>query len=450
MDDPLIWHRVQFAFTIIFHYLFPQLTMGLAVLIVVMKGLALRTGGADWAPVARFWVKVFGLTFAVGVVTGLPMEFQFGTNWGRFMQVAGGVVGQTLGMESLFAFFLESSFLAMLVFGEGKLSPKKHFAAAIALFVGSWLSGLFIVTTNAFMQHPQGYLRDASGVLHLSSLAEFLFNPWALAQYAHTMMAALVTGSFFMAAVGAYWTLKGLYPEAASRSLKLGTTAGLIAAVLVAFPTGDKQAKLVAEHQPVTLAAMEGHFETGTDVPLHLIGQPNVREHKLDNPIAVPEILSFLAFGTFHATVEGLDHFPQDQWPTNIELLYYAFHVMAGLGTLFIGLMGLATLLRLLGRLERTRPVLWVLMLAAPFPYIANTAGWLTAELGRQPWLIYGLLRTSEGASPTVHAGSATFTLLGFCGLYAALGLTYAALLFREISHGTGDAVALTGEVAHG
>jgi cytochrome d ubiquinol oxidase subunit I len=195
---------------------------------------------------------------------------------------------------------------------------------------------------------------------------------------------------------------------------------------------------------------MEGHFETGTDVPLHLIGQPNVREHKLDNPIAVPAILSFLAFGTFHATVQGLESFPKDQWPTNIELLYYAFHVMAGLGTLFIGLMGLATLLRLLGRLERSRPLLWVLMLAAPFPYIANTAGWLTAELGRQPWLIYGLLRTADGASPTVHAGSATFSLLGFCGLYAALGLTYAALLFREVSHGTGDAVALTGAVAHG
>ncbi len=440
MGDPLFWHRFQFAFTIAYHYLFPQLTMGLALLIVVMKWLAMRPGGAAWNPVARFWVRVFGLNFAVGVVTGLPMEFQFGTNWARFSALAGGVIGQTLALEGLFAFFLESSFLAMLVWGEQKLGPKKHFAAALALFVGSWLSGYFITTTNAFMQHPVGFSRAEDGSFQLSSLATYLLNPWGLAQYAHTMAASVVTASFVVAAVGAFWALQGTFAEAASRNLKIGTTAGLIASVLVAFPTGDHQAKLVAQHQPASLAAMEGRFQSGPSASIHLIGQPNVAERKLDNPISVPLALSFLAFGSFHAEVQGLGDFPQDQWPTNVELLYYAFHVMVGLGTLFIGLMALAFVLHLRGALVTTRPLLWALMLAAPFPYIANTAGWLSAELGRQPWLIYGLLRTSQGASPTVHSGSTLFTLIGFSGLYLLLGVTFLGLMGREILSGPAEA----------
>ena len=442
MGDPLVWHRFQFAFTIVYHYLFPQLTMGLALLIVVMKWLSLRPGGAGWAPVARFWIRIFGLNFAVGVVTGIPMEFQFGTNWARFSQLAGGVIGQTLALEGLFAFFLESSFLAMLVWGEKKLGPRKHFAAAVALFIGSWLSGYFITLTNAFMQHPVGYSRGADGSFQLAELSTFLFNPWGLAQYAHTMVASVVTASFVVTAIGAFWSLQGTFADAAARNLKIGSIAGLIAAVVVAFPTGDHQAKLVARHQPASLAAMEGRFESGPSASVHLIGQPNVKEHRLDNPVSVPLALSFMAFGSFHADVQGLGDFPEEDWPTNIELLYYAFHVMVGLGTLFIAVMALANLLRWRGRLSTTRPMLWVLMLAAPFPYIANTAGWMSAELGRQPWLIYGLLRTAHGASPTVHAGSTAFTLIGFTGLYLVLGITFLVLIGREVLHGP--------EAAHG
>ncbi len=209
-----------------------------------------------------------------------------------------------------------------------------------------------------------------------------------------------------------------------------------MASVLTAFPTGDRQAKLVAQHQPVSLAAMEGRFESGPKAGIVLIGQPNIREKRLDNPIVVPGFLSFLAFGTFHANVPGLDQFPEDTWPDNIELLYYAFHVMAGLGTLFILLMGVALLLQWRARLLRSRAVLWMLMLAFPFPYIANTAGWMTTELGRQPWLVYGLLRTSQGASPTVHSGTVLFTLIGFTGLYFVLGLLFLFLIGREIAHG--------------
>lgn len=436
MADPLTWHRVQFAFTIIYHYLFPQLTMGLALLIVVLKGLALRPGGEAYATAARFWVRVFGLNFAVGVVTGLPMEFQFGTNWARFSQLTGGVIGQTLAMEGLFAFMLESSFLAMLVWGEQKLGPKKHFAAAVALFIGSWLSGVFIVTTNAFMQHPVGFTRGDDGVFALADFWTYVLNPWALAQYAHNQMASLVTASFVVSAVGAYWMLRGVHLEQARLNLKVGTIAGLVASLAVAFPTGDLQAKLVARHQPAALAAMEGRFKSGPRATIHLIGQPNVAERRLDNPIGVPFVLSFLAFGRFDADVVGLNDIPPENWPTSIELLYYAFHVMVGLGTLFIGLMGLAALFRWRGWLERSRWLLWALMLAFPFPYIANTAGWMTAELGRQPWLVYGLLRTIDGASPTVHAGDTAFTLIGFSGLYFVLGLAFLFLIGREVSHG--------------
>jgi cytochrome bd ubiquinol oxidase subunit I len=439
MSDPVFWHRLQFAFTITYHYLFPQLTMGLALLIVVLKWLGLGDDG--WNNAARFWIRIFGINFAVGVVTGVPMEFQFGTNWAAFSRYAGGVIGQTLAMEGLFAFFLESSFLGLLVFGEHRLSRRGHFVAAVALFAGSWLSGYFIVCTNAFMQHPVGHAVDGNGRLQLASFSEFVLNPWALAQYAHNMVAAVVTASFVMAAVGAFYALQHVHVDHARRFLRVGVLAGLVASVLVAFPTGDGQAKLVARYQPGSLAAMEGRFESGPMAEIILIGQPNVKEKRLDNPIAVPGVLSFLAFGTFHANVAGLDQFPVNTWPDNIELLYYSFHIMAGLGTILILTMAVATLLEWRGTLATSQPMLWVLMLAFPFPYIATTAGWMTAELGRQPWIVYGLMRTADGSSPTVHSGTALFTLLGFCGLYFVLGLLFLFLIGREISHGPDPAL---------
>jgi cytochrome d ubiquinol oxidase subunit I len=452
--DPLVWHRFQFAFTIIYHYLFPQLTIGLALLIAVMKGLGLRPGGGRWNDAARFWIRIFGINFAVGVATGIPMEFQFGTNWARFSTFAGGVIGQTLAMEGMFAFFLESSFLALLVWGEKRLGPVGHFWAAMALWAGSWLSGYFIVCTNAMMQHPVGYAIGPDGNLVLADFGAFILNPWALAQYAHTMAGAVTTASFVMAAVGAFYALKGRHREQASLFLHTGVAAGLVATVVVAFPTGDAQARLVAEHQPVTLAAMEGRFTGERAAPITLIGQPDVARRKMDNPIEVPGILSLLAHGSVRSRVRGLDEFPQDTWPDNIELLYYVFHIMVGLGTIFIAVMALAALLAWRRRLATFRPMLWVLLLAAPFPYIANTAGWMTAELGRQPWLVYGLLRTAEGASPQVHAGTTLFTLIGFCGLYTLVSLLFAVLIGREIAHGPvpheAPAPAAGAEARHG
>jgi cytochrome d ubiquinol oxidase subunit I len=440
MEDALFWHRLQFAFTITYHYLFPQLTMGLAWFLVYWKWRALRTGDEKYNRAARFWAKIFGLNFAVGVVTGIPMEFQFGTNWAGFSKYGGGVIGQTLAMEGMFAFFLESAFIGAFIWGEKRLGPRLHFLAALALAVGSWLSGYFILVTNAFMQHPVGYRIEADGALAIASLSDYLLNPWAWVQFAHNQMAALVTGSFVVAAVGALYTLRGIHPEQARMYLRAGTVVGLISSVLVAFPTGDQQAKMVGRHQPVTLAAMEGRFVGGPMASVALIGQPNVPAQRLDNPIEVPGALSFLAYGHFGSNVYGLNDFPKESWPDNIELLYYSFHIMITLGTLFIVLMAYAGFQNLRGRLESSRGLLWVLMLAFPFPYIANTLGWMTAELGRQPWLVYGLFRTSDGHSKVVSAGDTVFTLIGFVGLYFVLGVLFLFLVVREIRRGPGDA----------
>jgi len=435
VGDALLWHRLQFAFTAVYHYVFPQLTMGLAPVIAYLRWRALRDPRGDDASLAQFFAKIFAVNFAFGVVTGIPMEFQFGTNWAGFSQYAGGVIGQTLAMEGIFAFFLESTFLGLLLWSGDRVGPRGKLAASVALWAGSWLSAYFIVATNAFLQHPQGHAQRG-GVLVLDDLGALVFNHWALAEFSHVIVAALVTASFVIAAIGAYFTLSGRHGTRAARTLAIGTALGLAAGLAVAFPTGDQQAKLVAKHQPVSLAAMEGRFESGSMAGITLIGQPNVAERKLDNPIRVPGALSFLAYGTFHSDVRGLGEFPPDQWPQNIELLYYSFHLMAGIGTLMIGLMALATLQRLRRRLSESRLLLWALMLAFPLPYIANAAGWVTAELGRQPWLVYGILRTKDGASPTVHSGDALFTLIGFCGLYLMMGVLYVVLVGKEILHG--------------
>ncbi len=436
MTDVFLWHRIQFVFTITYHYLFPQLTMGLALLIVVFKVMAIRKSDDRYNELARFWARIFGLNFAMGVVTGIPLEFQFGTNWARFSNFAGELIGQTLAMEGLFAFFLESAFLGLFLYAEKRLGPRAHLATAIALFLGSWLSGYFIIVTNAFMQHPVGYTIGKDGVLHLADFWVYLFNPWAFWQYAHTMLASVVTASFVVCALGAYWSLLGIHADHAKVCLRVGSIAGLVSSLLVAFPAGDGQGKLLAKHQPAALAAMEGLFEGGPYAELALIGQPNVAQRRLENPIVVPGVLSFLAYGTFGSTVKGLNDFPLDEWPQNVELLYYCYHIMVGLGTLFILVMGASVLLLPRDRLTRTRPVLWVLMLAFPFPYLATTAGWWTAELGRQPWIVHGLMRTAQAGSALVNPGDVVFTTLGFAGLYMLLGVLFILQVLKEVAHG--------------
>jgi cytochrome d ubiquinol oxidase subunit I len=432
--------RIHFAFTNVFHYLFPQLTMGLAVLIVILKTLALRTGDAHYNEAARFWGRIFGINFVVGVVTGIPMEFQFGTNWSVFSKSTGSVIGQTLAMEGVFSFFLESTFLGAFLFGEKQLGPRLHWLAAFLVFLGSWISGFFIIATNAWMQHPVGFAINSDGTFGLTSLAALLTNPWAIWQYLHNMIATVVTASVVMAALGAFYLLMHQFENFGRTFVRLGVIAGLIASLLMVFPTGDRQGVNVARYQPVTLAAMEGLFESRNGAALAIIGQPNVEARRLDNPIVVPDALSFLTYRHWKAEVHGLVDFPTDQWPDNIALVYYAYHIMVGLGTIFIGVYALAGLLLYWGRLYDTPLMLWALMLLAPFPYIATTAGWVTAELGRQPWVVYGLMRTAAGKSPLVTAASGLFTLLGFMGMYSALAVLFLFLVYLEVQRGPGGA----------
>lgn len=410
--------------------------MGLAPLIVILKTLAIWKKDERYNRAARFWMKVFGVNFLFGVITGIPMEFQFGTNWAKFSQYAGGVIATTLAMEGVFAFFLESAFLGLFLYGEKRLGQKWHWFAAFMVFVGSWLSAYFIIVTDAWMQHPVGYTIAADGTAHLTSFWALLFNPWVGWQYLHNMGGAVITGAFVMAAVGAFYVLSGRQVEFGRMFLKLGVTTAVIASLFQVFPSGDGQGKMVALHQPVTLAAMEGLFKTEEGAPIAIVGQPNVAERKLDNPILIPRMLSFLTYNRWKAEVRGLDAYPEDQWPDNIPLLYFSYHIMVGLGTIFIAIAVVAAFLLWRGRLYGARWMLWILMLSFPFPYIANTAGWMTAELGRQPWLVYGLMRTSEGFSPLVSAGNGWFTLLGFMGMYAVLSILFLFLIWREIGHG--------------
>jgi len=372
----------------------------------------------------------------LGVVTGIPMEFQFGTNWAEFSKTAGGVIGQTLAMEGIFSFFLESSFLGLFLFGEKRLGRIGHWWAAFLVWLGSWLSGYLIVATDAWMQHPTAYVIGPHGEILLSSFWGLVVNKWAFWQYAHTMVGATQTGCFVMAAVGAFYLLTGRDEAYGRTFVKTGVIVGVIAAFLQLFPTGDVQGKMVTELQPVTLAAMEGLFETQHGAPLAILGQPDVPNRRLDNPLVVPQALSFLTYRKWDANVRGLQSFSQDLWPDRIPLLYFSYHVMVGLGTIFIAVMLVAAFLLWRKKIYGARWILWLLMLSAPLPFIANTAGWMTAELGRQPWLIYGLMRTANGASPRVGAGNVWFTLIGFMGMYGMLAILWLFLVWREIEIG--------------
>lgn len=435
MDTSTLLSRLQFGFTIAYHYLFPQFTMGLALLLVILKTLYIWRKDERFNVSTHFWGKIFAITFVVGVVTGIPMEFQFGTNWARFSAYAGDIIAQTLAMEGAFAFFLESAFLGIFLFGE-RLGQKLHWFSTVMIWLGTWASGGFIIASNAWMQHPVGYV-VVGNRLHISNYWAVLFNPWIIPQYLHTMSGAVVTGSFVMAGTGAYYLLAKKHLDYARIFVTIGVVMGLLASIFQLFPSGDMEGRQVAQYQPPKLAAMEGLFKTKQGAELVIIGQPDLATGQLDNAIIVPYALSFLTYHRWTATVKGLDAFPVDEHPDSIELLYYSYHIMVGLGTFFIAIMALAVLFRFWGkRLYTTRWLLWLLLLAMPFPFIATTAGWFTTELGRQPWIVYGMLRTADGSSATISAGNVLFTLLGFMGMYLLLGLVYILLVVGQMLRG--------------
>ena len=335
MSSEVTVDRLQFTLTITYHYLFPILTMGLALFIVYFKTVSyagrdghrfrpLRKTDAERATAegaARFWTKIFAVNFAFGVVTGIPMEFQFGTNWAQFSNYAGGVIGQTLAMEGVFAFFLESVFLGILLVGADRVSARLHWLAAVAVFVGSWLSGWFIIATNAWMQHPVGYSADGEGNVKLDSFGDLLTNPWLPWQYLHNMGGAAITGAFVVAAMGAFYLLMDRHHHFARMCLRVGVIAGFVFCALQIFPTGDRQAKNVFDHQPATFAAMEGLFETSEGAPLVIIGNPDTTDRELESTLEMPKFLSFLTSQNWTERVRGLNDIPEDQWPDSVPLV---------------------------------------------------------------------------------------------------------------------------------
>ncbi|HVA33056.1 MAG TPA: cytochrome ubiquinol oxidase subunit I [Candidatus Baltobacteraceae bacterium] len=433
--DPVLADRLQFSFTIMFHYLFPIGTMGMAPFVAWYTWKAAANLDTESARAARFWTKIFSINFAAGVVTGIPMEFQFGTNWAVFSARSGSIVGQPLAMEGIFAFFLESIFLGVLLYGSRGIPSRFGAWSAVFVCIGSWMSGYFIVVTNAWMQHPVGYQVGPGGRLELQNIWAVLASPFAGWQFAHVLVGALVAGGFVVAGIGAYYLLSNRETALGRRFVRDGTLVALAFSVLAVFPTGDRNSADVTRFQPVKLAAMEGLFETTKGAPLAIIGMPDVQAGKLIDPIDVPRILSFLAYGNFDANVDGLRAYPHEIWPP-VELTYYAYHVMVGLGTIFLGVTAVAALLLALGRLYASRAVLWLLMLLMPLPYIANEMGWMVSEVGRQPWIVYGLIRTAAASSPTVADGETLFTLIGFTGMYFLLGVLFLYLVLREIGIG--------------
>ncbi|MDX1828610.1 MAG: cytochrome ubiquinol oxidase subunit I [Lutibacter sp.] len=437
MNDMLFYDRLQFAFTITFHYIFPQLTMGLSLLIVYFKWKFLKTDIQKYNNAAKFFMKIFAVNFTMGVVTGIPMEFQFGTNWAKFSELTGQIIGQPLAMEGMFSFFLESSFLALFIFGEKLMGQKLHFLTGFLVFLGSWISGWFIIATNSWMQHPVGYEILENGKFALHNFSTLFSNPWLIPAFLHNQAASLVTSSFVVASIGAFYILRNKNVEYGKLFVKTGVIFGVISSLLVAFPTGDWNAKNVAKYQPAAFAGMEGIFKTedgGAEIVL--IGQPNMLDKKLDNKIAVPNILSFLTYKDWNRQIKGMDQFKKEDLPDNIPALYYAYHIMVGLGTIFIAIMILSAFFLWKNKIFTIKPLLWIIMFLVPFPYIANLTGWYVAELGRQPYLVYGLLRTSVGMSPTVSSGNTLFTLLGFVGLYMLLGLLFLVLVGKTIHQG--------------
>jgi cytochrome d ubiquinol oxidase subunit I len=436
--DIVLADRLQFAFTIMFHYLFPITTMGLAPFLAWYNYRAMRTGEHRYVEAARFWTGIFAVNFAIGVVTGIPMEFQFGTNWAAFSAKAGAVIGQPLMIEGVYAFFFESVFLGVLLYGRERVSRSFYLTSAVAVWLGSWLSGFMIVATDAWMQRPVGYVIAANGQIELANLAAVLLSPFAFWQFAHVLSGAVTTGGFIVAGVGAYYLLAKRDLAFARNFVRTGVIVALIGSVLVIFPSGDRNGSDVTIYQPVKLAAMEGLFDSANGAPLAIIGMPDVVARKLIDPVVVPDLLSFLAYGNARANVNGLTSYPRELWPP-VELTYYAYHVMVGLGTIFSGIAVLAALLLWRERLFNFPLGLWVLLLVMPFPYIANEAGWVVAEVGRQPWVVYGLIKTQSAASPNVVTGETLFTLIGFIGMYFLLGVLFLLLTLRSIGIGPAD-----------
>ncbi|MFC1705754.1 cytochrome ubiquinol oxidase subunit I [Planctomycetota bacterium] len=434
--DPVFLSRLQFALTICFHYIFPQLTIGLAWVIVWMTTRYVQTGDEAFRRMSRFWIKVFALSFAVGVATGITMEFQFGTNWANYSKFVGDVFGAPLAAEGIFAFFLESSFLGILLFGEQRVSKRVYWLSSVLVAVGSTLSAFWIIVANSWQQTPAGY-EIVGGRAQLVDFWAAVFNPSMIPGFLHTIGGALVTGTLFVVGLSAWYLLRKQHVEFAKRSLIIGLVGGFVFAVAT-VPLGHLQAVQVAKNQPEKLAAFEGHWETTTHAPLLLVGIPNAEEERTDFAIHLPNLLSIGVGGSADTEVMGLKDVPRDERPPLI-ISFFSFHLMVGLGMYFIGLTGWGLLLWLLGRLYDSRLFLKIALLSIPLPFIANELGWIAAEVGRQPWAVYKLMRTADGISPTVPAAQILFSIIMFSVIYALLFCLWIFALRRKLLKGPED-----------
>ncbi|HET55069.1 MAG TPA: cytochrome ubiquinol oxidase subunit I [Ignavibacteria bacterium] len=435
--DVEILARFQFAFTVAFHYIFPPLSIGLGVLLVIMEGMYLKTKNPLYERMTKFWVKVFGLTFAIGVAGGIVMEFEFGTNWATYSRFVGDVFGSALAAEGIFAFFLESGFLAVLVFGWDKVSPRVHFFSTIMVSLGSMLSAVWIVVANSWQQTPAGYHIVGEGLNARAEITDFwamVFNPSSMERLSHVLSGAWLAGAFLVISVSAYYLLKNKHLDFAKQSMKIALGLALFASLFQLF-TGHQSAIGVSENQPAKLAAYEAHFDSSASAPLYLFGWVDEQKQDVKFGVAVPGLLSYLLYGDAKREVTGLNAFnPEDRPPVNI--VFQAYHLMVAIGFFLIAISILSIIYLKRNKLFETRWLLWVLVFSVLGPQIANQIGWIAAEVGRQPWIVYGLLRTSEALSKVVEANQVIFSLILFFVIYSSLFVLFIYLLNEKIQHG--------------
>jgi cytochrome d ubiquinol oxidase subunit I len=453
--DPVVLSRIQFALTVGFHYLFPPLTIGLGLLMVIMEGLYLKTGDLQYEAMAKFWTKIFALIFAIGVASGIVMEFQFGTNWATYSRYVGDIFGAALAAEGIFAFFLESGFLAVLVFGWDRVSPKMHFFSTIMVSLGSIFSAVWIIVANSWQQTPAGFeliqqtMADGS-VITKAQLVDFwaaVFNHSTLQRLSHVLVGAMISGAFFVLSVSCYYILRNRHLDFAKRSIRIALPFGLVFCLL-ALATGDWQGKNVARYQPAKLATMEGQFKTEKNAPLHVFGIPDAAEERVRFAIALPGALSFLVGWSTETEVTGLEAFPLEDRPP-LQLVFQSFHLMVALGMFMIGLTIVGMLLLPGGRLFKQRWLLSIFVVAIIAPMAANQLGWITAEVGRQPWIVHptydadsgsfspvGGLRTADAHSKSVDANEILISIILVSLIYFLLFITWLFVLDRKIKAG--------------